>query len=58
MFYTGMIKSAGQISYPVLQHSQQILSALNNVAPDLQKLSGSKKAVSAITEKTGIETPW
>ncbi len=55
MFYTGMIKSAGQISYPVLQHSQQILSALNNVAPDLQKLSGSKKAVSAITEKTGIE---
>ena len=50
-----MIKSAGQISYPVLQHSQQILSALNNVAPDLQKLSGSKKAVSAITEKTGIE---
>lgn len=43
------------VSYPVIQHSQQILSALNNITPELQKISGVKTAISLIKERTGID---
>lgn len=49
------MKSANQIPYPIIQHSQQILSALNNIAPDLQKISNLKKATELIKECTGID---
>lgn len=50
-----MIKPVNKIPYSTLRHSEQILHALNSVEADLQKISGVKKVLSLVKDRTGID---